>query len=457
MRSAFREIVMRIAQYKSVPIILGIAGLYLVMALLAMSDAWPAHGADIPAQYQPRLSIEIVVKPYFDEKTIAAGVDLVWPSMEKGNTALQGEKAEAARPSASPDGAEPLVVGVDLARTAPPSEALLAAHPRNRTIRIAAVGDIMMGKEGTLPSDGGAGIFSDAKDHFAGCDVVFGNLEGPLTDRGVPTKTFTPGRSYLFRTPPEYAAHLKNAGFTMLSLANNHINDYGWDGHAHTMKLLNELGIGHTGAIGQIAVQNVNGTRIAVIGLAPNAGCQNINDIPAAVALVKKAVQVPGTLVVVSFHGGAEGEAGMDSVDEVSTYLGEKRGDLRRLSHAVIDAGADLVLGHGPHVPRGLEVYKSRLIAYSLGNFATCAGISVQGTSGLAPLLLADLHPSGELADMKIVSFRQRYNQGPRLDPYDEAALSMLALSKEILAPEWAARLLLPGSRSPEMASADTN
>lgn len=317
--------------------------------------------------------------------------------------------------------------------------AALAAE--GQTIRIAAMGDIMMGNEGALPSDGGAGIFKEVAPHLKDCDVVLGNLEGPLTDRGKPTKVAKDGRSYVFRTPPSYVKHLKNAGFTMLTLANNHANDYGPEGRAQTKQVLEASGIGHTGAPGQISVQNVKGMRVAFIGLAPNSGCQNINDIAGAVALVRREAAKPNTLVVVTFHGGAEGPAHMRLPDGPEMYLGEKRGDLRKLSHAVIDAGADLVIGHGPHVPRGVEVYKERLIAYSLGNFATNIGINVQGATGLAPLLLADVDATGRLTGFQVVSFRQKRGAGPRLDRSKEAARTMLSLSKGMLPEQWAAAL----------------
>lgn len=304
-------------------------------------------------------------------------------------------------------------------------------------IRFAAVGDIMMGTENALPENDGAGLFADAKPFLVQRDVVFGNLESPLTNMGTPQKPVATGRFYVFRTPPRYGSYLKDAGFTMLSLANNHSNDYGPQGRAQTRAILKDHGIQHTGAVGQVAVQYVKGVRIAFIGLAPNLGCQNINDIPAVVKMVRREAQQPNSLVVVSFHGGAEGAAHLRLPDGPETYLGEKRGDLRRLAHAVIDAGAALVLGHGPHVPRGLEVYKGRLIAYSLGNFATSAGINIRGVTGLAPLLLADLALNGELVSMKIVSFRQEYNKGPKLDPTNEVASLIRALSKEMLAPKW--------------------
>jgi poly-gamma-glutamate capsule biosynthesis protein CapA/YwtB (metallophosphatase superfamily) len=319
---------------------------------------------------------------------------------------------------------------------------LLAADPAPGTaLRVAAVGDIMMGTENLLPPDGAKGFFKDMAPYVAGYDVVLGNLEGPLTDRGAPTKKIVPGRSYCFRTPPAYGRNLKEAGFNVMTLANNHANDYGPEGKAQTIETLEALGIAHTGAEGQITVMTAdNGRPVAVIGLAPNRGCQNVNDIDGAVALVKKSLaEAPDRPVLVTFHGGAEGSGHMAVPLGPEVYLGENRGDLVRLSHALIDAGAAAVIGHGPHVPRGLEIYKGRLVAYSLGNFATAAGINVSGATGLAPLLLMDLAEDGTVLAHRIVSFRQRMNQGPRIDKTGEAAKVMGQLT-ERLAKELAAR-----------------
>jgi poly-gamma-glutamate capsule biosynthesis protein CapA/YwtB (metallophosphatase superfamily) len=290
-------------------------------------------------------------------------------------------------------------------------------------MRVAAVGDIMMGTENLLPPDGAKGFFADMAPYVKGYDVILGNLEGPLTNRGAPTKKIVPGRSYCFRTPPSYGQNLKDAGFNVMTLANNHANDYGPEGKAQTIETLSALGIAHTGAEGQITIMTANnGREVAVIGLAPNRGCQDVNDIDGAVALVKKALaEDPQRLVLVTFHGGAEGSGHMAVPLGAETYLGENRGALVPLSHALIDAGAAAVIGHGPHVPRALEIYKGHLIAYSLGNFATAAGINVSGATGLAPLLLLDLAADGTVTDHSIVSFRQRMNQGPKLDKTGEA------------------------------------
>ncbi|MDR2368953.1 MAG: CapA family protein [Deltaproteobacteria bacterium] len=307
-------------------------------------------------------------------------------------------------------------------------------------LRVAAVGDIMMGTENLLPPDGGAGFFKDVAPYLKDRDLVIGNLEGPLTDRGAPTKAIVPGRSYCFRTPPSYGRFLKEAGFTAMSLANNHANDYGPEGRAQTIEVLESLGIAHAGAPGQVTVFRAGDREVAFLALAPNRGCQNINDIQGAVDLVKGALREnPKRLVFVSFHGGAEGTAHMVLPHGPETYLGENRGDLINLSHRLIDAGAAAVIGHGPHVPRALEVYKGHLIAYSLGNFATASGINVKGATGLAPLLLFDIDGEGKVLDYDIVSFRQKQNAGPKPDAGSEAAKVIKDLSDR-LAKELAAK-----------------
>jgi hypothetical protein len=209
--------------------------------------------------------------------------------------------------------------------------------------------------------------------------------------------------------------------------------DYGPEGRAQTTETLDALGISHTGGPGEIAFREIRGKRFAFIALAPNRGCQDINDIEGATLLVKKALEDdPHTLVIVSMHGGAEGSAHMDVPDGPETYLGENRGNLKKLSRALIDAGAAMIIGHGPHVPRGAELYKDRLIAYSLGNFATASGINVKGATGLAPLLLAEMDGEGKTLNYEFISFRQRHNEGPKKDPKDEAATVIKKLSEKL-------------------------
>jgi hypothetical protein len=97
----------------------------------------------------------------------------------------------------------------------------------------------------------------------------------------------------------------------------------------------------------------------------------------------------------------------------------------------VIDAGADLVIGHGPHVPRALELYKGRLIAYSLGNFATWYGISINGVAGLAPVLAVTLDEEGKLVEGHIHSNTQDRQKGVQPDPERRAYKLMRKLSAQ--------------------------
>lgn len=304
-----------------------------------------------------------------------------------------------------------------------------SAWARNTVIRIAATGDIMLGTQNNLPADGAAGAFAEVGPYLQNCQVVIGNLEGPLTDRGAPTKNVVEGQSYVFRSPPAYVERLREAGFTIMSLANNHVNDYGPAGSAQTREVLEGAGLLHTGAPRQAARQVVGRNEVSVIGLAPNKGCQDINDLEAAVEMVRQEAARPNALVIVVFHGGAEGAGRVYVPHGTEYYLGENRGDLRKLGRALIDAGAHLIIGHGPHVPRGLEIYKDRLIAYSLGNFATGRGISISGRTGLAPLLLVEMTTQGQLKGGQVLSFKQREAGRPRLDLSGEAVALMHKVS----------------------------
>ncbi|NNF17807.1 MAG: CapA family protein, partial [Gammaproteobacteria bacterium] len=220
------------------------------------------------------------------------------------------------------------------------------------------------------------------------------------------------------------------AGFDVLSLANNHARDFGEEGRTATMQALDALGITHSGRIGDIASWRHNDYTIAMIAFAPNPGSYDINNITEAVSEVAT-LAASHDIVLVSFHGGAEGVDALHVTFDTEFYYGEKRGNVVEFSRRVIDAGADLVIGHGPHVPRGLELYRDRLIAYSLGNFNTYQGISIQGIKGLAPILKLRMDETGAFLDGRIISTRQSRPGGPKIDPANEAALLIKRLSEE--------------------------
>ncbi len=306
------------------------------------------------------------------------------------------------------------------------------ADSSQQNISFALVGDIMLGTDypdsTRLPMLDGLELFTQAMPFLIEADIAIGNLEGPLTTIEKCTKTSRDGRVYAFRMPPALAPRLKDAGFDVLITANNHARDFGLAGRIETENILDSLGIEHTGRIGEIAVLHAKGSKIAVIGFCTSPGSYSLFDIDAAAALVDSLDRVYD-IVVVSFHGGAEGAKYAHLPDSMETFLGEDRGELKKFAHSVIDAGADIVYGHGPHVPRAVEQYKDRVILYSLGNFCTWWGISVSGSNGYAPMAWVELAPSGELVDFKIISFEQRSKHYPVYDSQERAAKFMLELS----------------------------
>ncbi len=300
---------------------------------------------------------------------------------------------------------------------------------------VAAVGDIMLGSSWPdprdLPPNDGAELLREVTPLVAGADVAFGNLEGPLTDRGNTSKC--PGASatcHAFRVPTRYGKHLQEAGFDVLSLANNHALDFGPAGRASSERVLDGLGIAHSGRVGDVAHLVVKGKKIDLIAFATYPTSYNLNDLGTARKVVGRSAAT-ADIVIVSFHGGAEGAAYQHVPAGAQTFLGEKRGDLRKFARAVIEAGADLVLGHGPHVVRGMEVYRKRLIAYSLGNFATYGKFNLSGPNGLSLILEVRLAGDGEFLGGRIHPVKQEKPGGPRPDPQGAIIPMVRTLSQE--------------------------
>jgi hypothetical protein len=118
----------------------------------------------------------------------------------------------------------------------------------------------------------------------------------------------------------------------------------------------------------------------------------------------------------VSFHAGGEGVNYQHVTRKTETCFGENRGNVYLFAHAMIDEGADILLGHGPHVTRGIEVYKNRFIAYSMGNFCTFSKVNILGVSGLSPLYNIFVQKDGTFIEAQIVSTRQERKQPVIID-----------------------------------------
>jgi len=297
--------------------------------------------------------------------------------------------------------------------------AMRAAKLACTEISIAAVGDIMLGTDfpdNRLPDDDAELLLADVTPTLSGADVAIGNLEGVLLDGGEPVKQCkNPAACYLFRSPSRYAARLAEAGFDVMSLANNHARDFGEEGRNSSMAALAAAGIRHSGRMGDIAAWSLGEIKLAFIAFAPFTNSWSMLDLDAGAMKVRELSQYHD-IVIVSFHGGAEGADATRVPFSTERYFGEDRGDVVQFSRTMIQAGADLVIGHGPHVPRAMEIQQGRLVAYSLGNFATYYGINVSGAKGYAPILLATLDGNGQFKRGKIVSAIQVRPDGPRID-----------------------------------------
>ncbi len=217
------------------------------------------------------------------------------------------------------------------------------------------------------------------------------------------------------------------------------------------------MGIAHSGEPGDVARLVVKGRRVALVAFATSDATNDLRDVPGAARLVSD-LAASAALVVVSFHGGAEGAAYQHVPPGPEQFLGEDRGDLRAFAHAMVDAGAALVLGSGPHVVRGMEVYRGRLIAYSLGNFATYGRFNLAGPNGLSLVLEARLGGDGSFRGGRIYPVRQVSPGGPRLDPSGAVIGVVRRLSREDFG-DAAVEVgddgtLAPPPRAPEAASA---
>jgi hypothetical protein len=350
----------------------------------------------------------------------------------------------------------------------PPAPRILAP------VRLTFVGDINLGTltvPDGVPPEEGRGLLHAAQDALQG-DLVVGNFEGVLGDSGTTYKCGRKGKHvtladtaaptpepvapkrraatppkpkpgarpppprmcYAFLTPTALAPRLAEGGFTHLNLANNHANDFGDHARATTVRLLDSLGLRTYGPLGSIAVDTVRRgdglTTVGLLGFTTYPYAYDLLDIARSAAVVDS-MRGQVDLLLVTFHGGAEGSTALH-VPEAAESLGrEPRGDLRAWARAVIDAGADGVVGHGPHVLRGIEFYRGKPIAYSLGNFLTYRGFNLAGPLGLTGVLQLEAGPDLAWRRARFVPMVQLPRSGPAPDPHRAALDLIRTLSRE--------------------------
>lgn len=282
------------------------------------------------------------------------------------------------------------------------------------TVSIADVGDMNFGMDGRYPS-GGAGRMIAGVDSHLRASLTVGNMETALGSSGV-TKCAPHSKDcFAFQAPASFAAAIRHAGFAAVNVANNHTDDAGSAGVQETDAALDAAHLRYTGRPGQTTYLVRHGIKIALLGFAPYSYDGDLLDIPAAAAAVRAAA-AHAQLVIVFMHAGAEGSGAQHVKPGMETYLGEERGDPMAFSHAVIDAGADLVLGSGPHVLRAMQWYHHRLIAYSLGNFVGYYTLGLGGVTADSAILHVRLRANGSFAGGSVTPIRLVGAGTPEMD-----------------------------------------
>ncbi len=321
----------------------------------------------------------------------------------------------------------------------PPAPAAQAPAPTGTgpraapTLRIAAVGDVHLGRgdDGVVPPDDGRGSFDDAGGALKAADIGFGNLETALADEGESKKCASLDEDVCaaFRAPTRLAPALKAAGLDVVSVENNHALDFGFAGLASTVAALDDAGIAAAGAARAVRLVR-RGLRVSVVGFSTYASSLSVRD-PRLAARVVAWLKARSDVVVVAFHAGAEGPSArhVPPAAGEEVFHGEPRGDVVTFAHAVVDAGADLVLGSGPHVLRALEVRRGRLIAYSLGNACSWKTFDVHGPDGESVVLDATVAADGRLVGLVLHPIYLDGRGVPHADDGAAAVATIRALS----------------------------
>jgi poly-gamma-glutamate capsule biosynthesis protein CapA/YwtB (metallophosphatase superfamily) len=308
-----------------------------------------------------------------------------------------------------------------------PAPAGAASALPKPAVSINWVGDIALSRAQGLPPHGGRGLFTTVKRFLRRADVTTGNLEGTL-GRGGTTKC--KGNCFAFQAPPGYARLLARVGFDLMNLANNHSLDAGPGGLRQTRQALRRAHVSYTGIKGQLNIARVNGLRLGFLGFAPYPWASPLTDIPAAKRIVRRAAR-KSDIVIVFIHAGAEGAGALHTPHGTEHAFGENRGAPRRFAHAAIRNGADAVLGSGPHVLRGMECYRRRVIAYSLGNFAGYRTLSTAGVTALSGILRVQIASGGRFVGGELFPVRIARPGMPRHDPSRASIKLVRRLSRQ--------------------------
>jgi len=294
-----------------------------------------------------------------------------------------------------------------------------AASSTGEPVRMVFGGDIVLGNSFVvehIPKDWEERYFAGVRDILTRSDVAIGNFEGTLTEHESTSKKPGSGRQYAFRSPPHYAELMYREGFKVLNIANNHANDFGETGFKDTARNLKRAGIAVAGLRDEAATLSVRGLNIAVLGFTYSSRFNTLFELEQGAERVRLA-KAKGEYVIVTFHAGAEGSPAIWHENADEEFMGENRGNTVAFSRAMIDAGADLIIGHGPHVLRAAECYRGKPIVYSLGNFVGVGGLSAKNFASVSALLEVAVAQDGSLLNIGLIPLRFNEQKLPQIDP----------------------------------------
>ncbi len=310
---------------------------------------------------------------------------------------------------------------------------------RAETLTFALTGDMMLGTDfpeesrgAYLPVDSGMHLLDDCRAIFRRADLACGNLEGVLGHAGTPKPCYNPSLCFTFRMPEYLVRPLVDAGFDYMNLANNHAGDFGRDGARSSLKVLTDNGIAAAGLLEEVpyTIIKKNGVKIGFTGFTTLELCPSVNDY-ADLERILGEMRDKCDVIVVAMHAGGEGSAYSHVTREKEVYHGWPRGNVHEFAHKAIDLGADIIWGHGPHVLRGVEVYRDRLILYSLGNFCTPLKMGIAGATGQAAIAEVTIDSEGRFRSGQLHSFIQQRGRGPVADKTNASARQIKALSEK--------------------------
>lgn len=323
-----------------------------------------------------------------------------------------------------------VLAGVLFATTRDHDAAVAATLPPGRPVTIAWAGDTTLGSSFGLPPQDGFAVLKGVAPILGAADLTAVNSEGTYATGGSSKcGDSSGGNCFAFRAPPKNTTALKRAGVDIVNLANNHAFDFGAVGLGQTVTALKAHAVNVTGRPGEITVLPVQGAKVAFVGFAAYPWASSITDLAGVSALIRRA-SARANLVVAFMHAGAEGADKTHTPAGGEEAFGEQRGDARAFAHTAIDAGADLVVGSGPHVVRGIELYKRRLVAYSLGNLGGYKNFATGGNLSLSGILRTTLDDDGTFLTARLTSLRLDGDDIPSVDRTGAAGKLITDLSK---------------------------